>query len=378
MSEVAVLNANYLLARLRDAYELPFDRLCMHEFVLSARPLKREHGVTALDVAKRLMDYGFHPPTVYFPLIVPEALMIEPTETETKETLDAFADAMLAIAEEAAEEPERAEERRRTAAPVGRLDEVKAVKRVVVRYGFEEHPDLSGEPAEAARRGTERRLMIDLRSDTKTQPSAEMRAAIAAAEVGDEQRREDPTVNELEPRVAELLGQEEAVFVPTATMANEIALRTLGERRATRWSPRRTRTSSSRSSAARPCIAGLMTRQLPCPNGRFTPEQLRDDRSRQGDSDAHATDANRLGREHPQRLRVAASGRSRRSTRSSRPRASSAFALHLDGARVLNAARRLRCPGGARSARPVRHGHALSLEGPRLSARGARSPARPS
>src|SRR4051812_9875018 len=85
MSEVAVLNANYLLARLRDAYELPYDRLCMHEFVLSARKLKREHGVTALDVAKRLMDYGFHPPTVYFPLVVPEALMIEPTETEAKE-----------------------------------------------------------------------------------------------------------------------------------------------------------------------------------------------------------------------------------------------------------------------------------------------------
>ena len=107
MSEVAVLNANYLLARLKDAYDLPFDRLCMHEFVLSARTLKREHGVTALDVAKRLMDYGFHPPTVYFPLIVPEALMIEPTETEPKETLDAFADAMIAIAREAAEEPER-------------------------------------------------------------------------------------------------------------------------------------------------------------------------------------------------------------------------------------------------------------------------------
>src|SRR5438094_3032384 len=102
MSEVAVLNANYLLARLRDAYELPFDRLCMHEFVLSGRRLKREHGVSTLDVAKRLMDYGFHPPTIYFPLIVPEALMIEPTETETKETLDAFADAMLAIIREAA------------------------------------------------------------------------------------------------------------------------------------------------------------------------------------------------------------------------------------------------------------------------------------
>src|SRR5207248_10846944 len=106
MSETAVLNANYIVARLKDAYEVPFDRLCMHEFVLSARNLKREHGITALDVAKRLMDYGFHPPTIYFPLVVPEALMIEPTETETKETLDAFCDAMLAIAREAEGEPE--------------------------------------------------------------------------------------------------------------------------------------------------------------------------------------------------------------------------------------------------------------------------------
>ena len=106
MSEAAVLNANYLLARLRDVYELPYDRLCMHEFVLSARRLKREHGVTALDVAKRLMDYGIHPPTIYFPLVVPEALMIEPTETETKERLDEFVDAMRQIAREAADDPE--------------------------------------------------------------------------------------------------------------------------------------------------------------------------------------------------------------------------------------------------------------------------------
>jgi glycine dehydrogenase subunit 2 len=147
MSEIAVLNANYMLARLKDAYELPFDRLCMHEFVLSARPLKRAHGLTALDVAKRLMDYGFHPPTVYFPLVVPEALMIEPTETEAKETLDAFCDALLAIAREAAESPELLREAPH-GRPVGRLDEVKAAKRVVVKYGFDEHPDLSEEPAE--------------------------------------------------------------------------------------------------------------------------------------------------------------------------------------------------------------------------------------
>ncbi len=149
MSEVAVLNANYLLARLKEAYDLPFDRLCMHEFVLSARSLKREHGITALDVAKRLMDYGFHPPTVYFPLVVPEALMIEPTETEPKERLDDFCEAMLAIAREAAGDPDVVRSAPHTR-PVGRLDEVKAVKRAVVRYGFEEHPDLAEEPAAAA------------------------------------------------------------------------------------------------------------------------------------------------------------------------------------------------------------------------------------
>src|SRR5438067_668924 len=139
MSEVAVLNANYLLARLKDAYELPFDRLCMHEFVLSGRRLKREHGITALDVAKRLMDYEFHPPTVYFPLIVPEALMIEPTETEPKEILDEFADALLAIAREAAETPELLHEAPHDR-PVRRLDEVRAAKTPIVRYRFEEHP----------------------------------------------------------------------------------------------------------------------------------------------------------------------------------------------------------------------------------------------
>jgi glycine dehydrogenase subunit 2 len=148
MSEVAVLNANYLLARLRGAYDLPFDRLCMHEFVLSARSLKREHGITALDVAKRLMDYGFHPPTIYFPLVVPEALMIEPTETEAKETLDAFADAMLAIAREAEADPDviRAAPHKR---PVGRLDEVRAAKRPIVKYEFDEHPAVGAGPAEA-------------------------------------------------------------------------------------------------------------------------------------------------------------------------------------------------------------------------------------
>jgi glycine dehydrogenase subunit 2 len=132
MSKAAVLNANYVLARVRDAYDLPFDRHCMHEFVVSARSLKRDHGATALDVAKRLMDYGFHPPTIYFPLIVPEALMVEPTETETKETLDAFADAVAEILREAAEDPEIARNAPYTT-PVRRLDEVAAAKRPVVR-----------------------------------------------------------------------------------------------------------------------------------------------------------------------------------------------------------------------------------------------------
>jgi glycine dehydrogenase subunit 2 len=143
MSEIAVLNANYLLARLRDVYDLPYDRLCMHEFVLSARNLKREHGVTALDVAKRLMDYGFHPPTIYFPLVVPEALMIEPTETEPRERLDEFVDAMRRIAEEAEASPDLVHEAPH-GRPVRRLDEVRAAKEPIVRYDFGER-----EPAEA-------------------------------------------------------------------------------------------------------------------------------------------------------------------------------------------------------------------------------------
>jgi glycine dehydrogenase subunit 2 len=142
MSDAAVLNANYLLARLRDVYDLPYGRHCMHEFVLSARTLKREHGITALDVAKRLMDFDIHPPTVYFPLIVPEALMIEPTETEPKERLDEFCDVMLRIAHEASVDPDVLHDAPHNR-PVRRLDEVKAAKRAVVRYLFDEHPDLS-------------------------------------------------------------------------------------------------------------------------------------------------------------------------------------------------------------------------------------------
>jgi glycine dehydrogenase subunit 2 len=137
MSEVSVLNANYLLARLKDVYDLPYDRLCMHEFVLSARNLKRQYGITALDVAKRLMDYGIHPPTIYFPLVVAEALMIEPTETEPKERLDDFIEAMRRIAQEAADSPETLKEAPYLR-PVRRLDEVRAVKQPVVRYAFGE------------------------------------------------------------------------------------------------------------------------------------------------------------------------------------------------------------------------------------------------
>jgi glycine dehydrogenase subunit 2 len=136
-SETAVLNANYLLARLgagRAGRYLPaaFQRRCMHEFVLSGGPAKRELGVKTLDVAKRLLDYGFHPPTVYFPLLVDEALMVEPTETEPKENLDAFADAIDAILAEAEEDPEIVRQAPYTT-PVRRLDEVAANRRPVVR-----------------------------------------------------------------------------------------------------------------------------------------------------------------------------------------------------------------------------------------------------
>jgi glycine dehydrogenase subunit 2 len=133
ISEYAVLNANYLLARVKDTYHLPYDRACMHEFVLEGR-WEDAPEIRSLDIAKRLMDYKFHPPTNYFPLIVHEALMIEPTETESMQTLDAFADALLKIAQEAHENPELL----KTAphqTPVGRLDEVKAAKELVLCCG---------------------------------------------------------------------------------------------------------------------------------------------------------------------------------------------------------------------------------------------------
>jgi glycine dehydrogenase subunit 2 len=133
ISEAAVLNANYVQARLRDAYDLAHDRTCMHEVVFSGARWKRERGVRTLDVAKRMIDYGYHPPTIYFPLVVEEALMVEPTESETKETLDAFCDAMLRIAEEAREHPELLHEAPHTA-PLRRLDEATAARSPRLRW----------------------------------------------------------------------------------------------------------------------------------------------------------------------------------------------------------------------------------------------------
>jgi len=135
VAEDAVLNANYLQARLKSTYPLPYDRLCKHEFVLSGANLAE--GISTLDVAKRLIDYGIHPPTIYFPLIVREALMIEPTETEGKETLDRFADVMERIAVEARDEPELLHEAPHRA-PVRRLDQARAARNPVLRYPFDE------------------------------------------------------------------------------------------------------------------------------------------------------------------------------------------------------------------------------------------------
>lgn len=130
VAEYAVLNANYLLARLRDTYHVPYDRICMHEFVAEGR-WPDAPDVHALDIAKRLIDYDFHPPTNYFPLIVPEALMIEPTETENKQTLDRFVDVMIKIAEEAHTQPELLKNAPHHS-PVGRMDEVKAARDLVL------------------------------------------------------------------------------------------------------------------------------------------------------------------------------------------------------------------------------------------------------
>ena len=145
VSGTATLNANYLRALIHDHYESGYDRPVLHEVVLSGARMRREHDIHTYDVAKRLIDYGFHPPTVYFPLIVEEALMIEPTETESREGVEAFAEALIAIAEEVRQTPELLRSAPHDA-PVGRMDEVNAAR----------HPDLrwqpSADPSAAAHR----------------------------------------------------------------------------------------------------------------------------------------------------------------------------------------------------------------------------------
>jgi len=127
VAENAVLNANYIRVKVSDHWRVPFDRICMHEFV--ARPTKemREAGIHTIDIAKRLIELGYHPPTVYFPLVVAEAIMIEPTETESKETLDAFIEALIQVAKEAAAGEDFLHQAPRNM-PVSRVDEAKAVK----------------------------------------------------------------------------------------------------------------------------------------------------------------------------------------------------------------------------------------------------------
>lgn len=132
VTEYAVLNANYMMRRLAEHYDLPFDRHCKHEFVLSGKRQKKL-GVRTLDIAKRLLDFGYHPPTIYFPLNVEECIMIEPTETESKETLDSFIEAMIQIAREAEENPEVVQEAPHTTV-IKRLDETLAARKPVLRY----------------------------------------------------------------------------------------------------------------------------------------------------------------------------------------------------------------------------------------------------
>ncbi|HOA15137.1 MAG TPA: aminomethyl-transferring glycine dehydrogenase subunit GcvPB [Bacillota bacterium] len=137
-SELAVLNANYIMHALKDDFTLAYDRTCKHEFVLSGAKQKKESGVRTLDMAKRLLDYGIHAPTVYFPLIVDEAIMIEPTETESKQTLDTFIDAMKTIAKEARENPDNLRSAPHNT-PVGRLDETLAARKPVLRWTKEDN-----------------------------------------------------------------------------------------------------------------------------------------------------------------------------------------------------------------------------------------------
>lgn len=135
-SSNAVLNANYMKVKLSDVYDIPFSDTCMHEFVMSLEKMKHENGVTAMDIAKSLLDYGIHPPTMYFPLIVHEALMVEPTETESRETLDEAIEAFHKIYEEAVASPEALHSAPHTT-PIGRPDEVAAARKPVLRYRWE-------------------------------------------------------------------------------------------------------------------------------------------------------------------------------------------------------------------------------------------------
>ena len=128
VAEIAVLNANYIKEKLKPHFDLAYDRICMHECVFSGKRQVAESGVHTTDIAKRLIDFGYHPPTIYFPLIVPEAIMIEPTETESKETLDTFCDVMIAIAREAKQNPQRVKDAP-LSTPVSRLDEVLAARK---------------------------------------------------------------------------------------------------------------------------------------------------------------------------------------------------------------------------------------------------------
>jgi glycine dehydrogenase subunit 2 len=133
VSQLAVLNANYLRVKVREFLETPYDEPCRHEFVASAQDLKRETGVRALDLAKALLDHGYHAPTIYFPLLVPECLMIEPTETESKETLDAFVDTFREVVETAKRDPQQILDAP-TATPVRRVDETRAAREPDLRW----------------------------------------------------------------------------------------------------------------------------------------------------------------------------------------------------------------------------------------------------
>jgi glycine dehydrogenase subunit 2 len=150
VSHTAILNANWLMRRLARTYELPHPEHCMHEFVLSGRSLRR-YGVKTLDVAKRLLDFGVHAPTVYFPLIVEEALMIEPTETETLDRLEHFAAAMERVAREAAEDPDRLRAAPHDT-PVGRMDEGRAARELKLRWTVPADSEVPAPPETAARR----------------------------------------------------------------------------------------------------------------------------------------------------------------------------------------------------------------------------------